>query len=98
MVMFKYIPPTQSHQRLQFSLKYRNRKSSTFAVAANAIFANHKQNYAKVYTVLYIIIGSSRECENIVAYPIHVRRENYNDSHLQLIINAPIFSLHIEHT
>ena len=36
-------------------------------VAANALFANHRQR-----DVLYILIGSCRDCENIVAYPIHV--------------------------
>ena len=40
-------------------------------VAANALFANHRQSDANVYDVLYIIhvIGSSRECENNVAHP-----------------------------
>ena len=41
-------------------------------VATNALFANHRQSDANVYDVLYIIIGSSRECENNVAHPIHV--------------------------
>ena len=35
------------------------------------------------YNVLYIIIGSSREFENNVAHPIHVRSENLNYCHLQ---------------
>ena len=38
-------------------------------MAANALFANHTQSDANVYDVLYIIIGSSRECENNVAHP-----------------------------
>ena len=38
-------------------------------VAANALFANQRQSDANVNDVLYIIIGSSRECENNVAHP-----------------------------
>ena len=38
-------------------------------MAANALFANHRQSDANVYDVLYIIIGSSRDCENNVAHP-----------------------------
>ena len=44
-------------------------KSPKSKVAANALFANHRQSDANVYDVLYIIIGSSRECENSVAHP-----------------------------
>ena len=41
-------------------------------VATNALFAYHRQSDVNVYDVLYIIIGSSRECENNVAHPVHV--------------------------
>ena len=50
----------------------RKLKIPKFEVAANALFANHRQSVANVYDVPYIMIGSSRECENNVAHPIHV--------------------------
>ena len=53
-----------------FSLKQRKLKiPKKSEVAANALFANHRQSDVNVYDVLYIIIGSSRVCENNVAHP-----------------------------
>ena len=72
MVTLKNFASAQSHQSLQFSLKQKKMKIPKSEVAANALFANHRQGDANVYDVLYIIIRSSRECEKNVAHPIHV--------------------------